>query len=331
MRWFDKAGTIALSAMLSASVLVGCGNKSFSMPYSEMQQNDNYYISNEIGQYELDFFAKDLAATNKDILEGTAFDPTGLKAVALYDITDKKVLYSYKACERLYPASLTKVMTSLVVLNYCYYGGKSLDETIKLGDITIKESGAQTIGLSMGDTITVRDLFNLSLIYSANDASLALAQYIAGSEEAFVELMNQTAISLGCTGTHFCNSNGLPNDDHYTTAYDMYMIFYAASQFPEFRESIMQAEYSANIITASGEQKTKTVISTNQFTNGKYAFAGNIVALGGKTGSTNAAGKCLMEYLEDTAGKKYVCIILGAVDEDTLYKNMRFLCDDLIK
>lgn len=330
MKWYGKFAKPIAGALICSTLLLGCGEKKIDMPYSEMNQNANYYINNESSQSELDFFANDLAATNKDILEGSSFDPTPFFAVALYDVTDKEVLYSYHACDKINPASLTKIMTALVVLNYCYYGDKSLDETITLGDVTIKESGAQTIGLNQGDQIQVRDLFNLSLIYSGNDASLALAQYVAGSEEAFVEIMNQTAQNLGCTGTHFYNSNGLTHEEHYTTAYDLYIMFHAASQFPEFREAIMQSEYTANYLTATGEPKSKTVPTTNKFTDGTYAFSSSIIALGGKTGSTNAAKKCLLEYLQDSAGRTYICVIMGAADEDTLYRNMRSLCDDFI-
>lgn len=330
MKWLNKLGIVSLCAMTNLIIMSACGEETFDMPYGSMADNDAFCISSESGQARLDFFAEEYAATSKDITEGSTFDPSALYAACLYDVANKEVVYSYKATDRVNPASLTKIMTALVVLDACNSGVKSLDETITLGDVTISESGAQTLGLKQGDRIMVRDLFNLSLVYSGNDASLALAQYVAGSEEAFVELMNTKAVELGCTGTHFYNSNGLTNEDHYTTAYDLYMMFSAAMKYADFQNAIGQSSYSCTYINANGEQKEKTVPSTNKFLTGDYSMSEGIFVYGGKTGSTNAAGKCLLEYMTDSENHPYICIIMGASDEDTLYKNMRALCSEFL-
>ena len=121
----------------------------------------------------------------------------------------------------MYPASLTKVMTALVALQ-----NASPDTVLTATDsVKITESGAQLCGLKAGDTMTLDQALHILLMYSANDAAMLIAENIGGSVDHFVEMMNEEAQRLGATNTSFANPHGLSDDNHYTSAYDLYLIF----------------------------------------------------------------------------------------------------------
>ena len=160
----------------------------------------------------------------------------------------------------------------------------------------IHESGAQLFGFAEGDRISLKNLLYATVIYSANDGALALAQHLAGGEEGFVELMNEKAEALGATHTHFTNPHGLTSEEHYTTAYDLYLMFNAALQYPEFLEMIRTDKMTVEYTAADGSLTSKDIITTNRFLTENYSFDDGIEIVGGKTGSTNAAGKCIILY-----------------------------------
>ena len=165
-------------------------------------------------------------------------------AAVLFDVNNKKVLYSKNAHERLYPASLTKVMTALVALQ-----NASPDTVLTATDsVKITESGAQLCGLKAGDTMTLDQALHILLMYSANDAAMLIAENIGGSVDHFVEMMNEEAQRLGATNTSFANPHGLSDDNHYTSAYDLYLIFNEAIKYDSFNEIIHMTSYQ----TAAG-------------------------------------------------------------------------------
>lgn len=143
------------------------------------------------------------------------------------------VLFAKNEDQPYYPASITKILTALIVLEHC-----SLDEEVTFShdDVYNVEAGSSTAGIDEGDVLTVRDCLYALMLASANESANALACHVSGSREAFAELMNQTAESLGCTGSHFANPSGLNDENHYTTAHDMALITRAAIQNPDFLE-----------------------------------------------------------------------------------------------
>ena len=143
----------------------------------------------------------------------------------LVNETTGEVLYEKNADTRFYPASITKIMTALLVAER-----GNLDDTVtySAAATTNLESGAVTLGVTAGDKISVRDSLYGLLLYSANEIANGLAEYVSGSVPAFADLMNQKAAELGCTNTHFVNPNGLNNANHYTTPRDMAKIANAA-------------------------------------------------------------------------------------------------------
>jgi len=168
------------------------------------------------------------------------------RGALMVDAQTGEVLYARNPDERLLPASTTKLMTALIV--YEKLGGFK-------GSVAIEESDRaepSNIPVVPGETISVNTLFHALLIESANDAARALGRYVAGSNEAFVQMMNQRALAMGCFNTHFNNPNGLPAPagTHYTSCADLMRIFRAVIKYPELAKILSTKEYT--IVTASG-------------------------------------------------------------------------------
>ena len=163
--------------------------------------------------------------------------PSGVSIEAdggiLMDADTGTILYGKNMDQPYYPASITKILTALIVLERC-----SLDEMVEFSydDVYNVEAGSSSAGIDEGDVLTVRDCLYALLLASANESANALACHISGSREAFADLMNEKAASLGCTGSHFANPSGLNDENHYTTAHDMALITREAIKNPVFLE-----------------------------------------------------------------------------------------------
>ena len=154
---------------------------------------------------------------------------------------DKEVVYGYHLYDRLYPASTTKILTAYIALKY----GNMDDKVTVSANATDFNWDESVCGLRTGDTLSMYDLVCGLLLHSGNDAAVAIAEHISGSEEAFVELMNSEAAALGATDSHFVNPHGLHDDDHYTTAYDLYLIFNECLKDERFcRDHFSESVYS---------------------------------------------------------------------------------------
>lgn len=162
------------------------------------------------------------------------------KAALVIDMNTETTLLDFHADERVYPASTTKIMTALLALEY----GK-LDEVATVSENAVKslEGTGSVVSLKAGETFTLDELLHILLIPSSNDASNVIAEHIAGSTDAFVEKMNARAAALGCENTHFMNPHGLHDEEHYTTAADLYKITRAALEYDKFREIVALKEY----------------------------------------------------------------------------------------
>jgi len=205
-----------------------------------------------------------------------------------------RILYEKNADEKLYPASVTKVMTAILVLEHC-----SLDEKAEASYDAIMSvpSGYSKANIQVGEELTVGDLLEALLVASANDAANVLAEHVAGSVASFSTMMNTKAVELGCTGTNFVNPNGVQNDNHYTTSHDLALIGHYAMQNETFRQLVTTTTYtlpqtdaypkSDRILNASN-----ALIKPNNSTkpdNYYYPYA-----IGVKTGFTNAAKDTLI-------------------------------------
>lgn len=235
-------------------------------------------------------------------------DYTGnVKAALLYDLNSDSLVFAQNIDEQLYPASLTKVMTCLLTLEMV----DDLDTVVTVTKEGLKgqQPGGSNVALKVDEQMTVRDLLYCLMVKSGNDAASVLAIHNSGSIEAFVEDMNRRAAELGCAGTHFVNPHGLHHDEHYTTARDMARIVKQAMQYPIFEEIFTTKEYTVPATNLSEARELKT---TNYLirSNG-YPIVTDSRVLGGKTGNTSKAGRCLVA-LSEKEGMRLISVILGA-------------------
>lgn len=307
-----KLAGISCLILTSALLVGGCASSTVS-----------YIGTYEAKQYTKDLyrgslFAEDLCVAAEDVaLEGYTEDPT-FHAAGLFDLTEEKVLYADRIHDRLYPASTTKLMTAYLALKY-----GNLDDVVTVGEnATAFAPDEQVCGLQTGDQLTLYDLLAGLMLYSGNDCATAIAEHLSGSVEKFAELMNQEAWNLGAVNSHFVNPHGLHNEDHYTTAYDLYLIFNACAKDERFIDLISQKEYTASITGADGAVRNDVWAATNYYSSGEAAMPEGVTVLGGKTGTTNEAGNCVILYEEDPEGKPYISVIMGAGDKPTLYTYM---------
>jgi len=242
-----------------------------------------------------------------------------VKAALLVNITEDTVIYSEHAVEVIYPASITKLMTAYVA----YSLEDDFTQTVEISKTAATPviPSAKMCGFKAGDRIRLNDLMRSMLVYSGNDTSVAVAEHIAGSEEAFVELMNQKAEELQLKVSHFCNSHGLPDDNHVTSAYDIYLIMQKLFNFEDFCGIIGLGSIELDVLRGESLH-TFQFASTNQFLWGSYQLPDGLILIGGKTGTTNKAGCCLALYVKDAEGNCYIAEIFGAESYETLYPSM---------
>ena len=190
-----------------------------------------------------------------------------VKAALLVNISDNEVIYSENATEVIYPASITKLMTAYVV----FTENIDLTQTVEISKkaVTPVISSAKMCGFKAGDRILLKDLLGCMLVYSGNDTSVAVAEHICGSESEFVSVMNKKAEELGMFSTNFCNSHGLPDDAHVTSAYDIYLIMEKLFHFDEFLGIIESGSISVDVLRGLN-LKTLSFTSTNQIFWGNY-------------------------------------------------------------
>lgn len=249
------------------------------------------------------------------------------KSGLLAGIDTLENVYGKNVYDRVYPASVTKIMTALIALEKANFS----DKVTFTEDMVVTEYGAKLCGFNVGDELTVEQLFYSLLIYSGNDAANALAIHIGGSIEGFSDMMNKKAKNLGCVDTHFVNPSGLHDNDHYTSAYDLYLIFNECLKYDSFIDAIRQRSYSISYKDASGEIIENYYTTTNQYFVDAYDYPDSVRVLGGKTGTTDEAGSCLILYDVDKNSQGYISVILGADDSDELYSEMNILLNKIPK
>lgn len=315
---------LLLAACLTASLTSGCGQTA-QLTDAFSSDRPEYGIQSGDDNTEIPYFAKDLCVAEGDAEEIEA-DTSEAEAALFFNIDTKEVLYAKNIYERLYPASTTKLMTALVALKN---GDLDAQTTVSQESVTFHESGVSTAKLKAGDVLTLRQLLYALLLPSANDAANVIAEQIAGSQDQFVAMMNAEAKEIGATGSHFVNANGLHDENHYTTAYDLYLIFQAAMQYDDFMEIIQQKEYTATYTASDGSAIEATWSSSNKFTSGAVTVPDGVQAVGGKTGTTTAARSCLVQLFTDAQGQRYVAIILGCKERGILYEEMQSFLSNL--
>ena len=225
------------------------------------------------------------------------------EAAILMDNDTGKILYSKNENQKMYPASTTKIITAILTLENC-----NLDEVVTVSyDAAMSiPDGYSSAYLQFGEQLTVEQLLQLLLIHSANDAANVLAEYVGGSVESFVSMMNTKVNELGLSNTHFTNAYGMHDDNHYTTAQDLAIIMKYCMKNEEFRRLAGSASCA---IPATNKYGTRSYTSTNELIipNSSNYYPYLTV---GKTGYTSQAGDCLVScsYKDDL---ELICVVLG--------------------
>jgi D-alanyl-D-alanine carboxypeptidase (penicillin-binding protein 5/6) len=227
----------------------------------------------------------------------------------LMDFDSGRLLAEENADQRLEPASLTKIMTAYVVLRELQSGNLGLTDEVQISEKAWRTAGSRMF-IEVGKKITVEELLKGMIIQSGNDASVALAEHIAGSEEVFAEMMNSHAQRLDMPNTHFVNSTGLPHEDHYTTARDIAKVSLATiAEFPDYYPWYAVKEYTFNNI--------------KQYNRNKLLWRDKSVD-GIKTGHTENAGYCLVASAK-RENMRLISVVMGTSSEDARAKESQSL------
>ena len=254
------------------------------------------------GYNGVDYFASNSCVTN-DVNFGDTANSSVAEGAGVFNMDTKEVKFNKNIFERLYPASTTKVLTAYIILKRC-----NMSDIVTVSKEAANPAESSSVcGLKEGDQISVMDLLYGLLLESGNDAAIALAEHCSGSVEAFADLMNQTAAKLGATQSNFVNPSGYPDENHYTTAYDLSLIAKYCMQNSVFRSIVSEQSCTINSTNKSDVRKYS---NTNDLINpsSKYYLK---ECVGIKTGYTAQAKNCLI-----AASKKdnleLITVVLGA-------------------
>ena len=262
--------------------------------------------------------------TDKTVVTTADSDPTVTAAAAnapaldataalLVSPESDMVLYEKNADEKRYPASTTKIMTALLTLeNVSDLSAVVTAEASDFENVTADSSNA---GIKLGEQVTVKDLLYALMLPSANEAAYMLARHVSGSWEQFVDMMNERAAELGCTGTHFCNPCGLHEDDHYTTAHDLYRIAKQAMKDATFRDIVSTVQHR---MAKTNLHEERIILTTNQLIFSSFQPWSYANCLGIKTGHTSQAGNCFVGYAEYGDAKLF-SVVLGCSSSSKEY------------
>lgn len=307
-----------LLSAVAAVCLTGCGGGKYELAYRVDSEVSSFNVLSFQDGSRAAPFTKDLCVVAGDVAAGTELDMSQAEAALLIHVNNREALYAKNAHGRMHPASLTAVMTALVALK-----NGSPEQVLTATDaVKNTEAGAQLVGLNRGDVMTLDQALHILLLSGASDVALLIADNIGGSVDGFLKLMNEEALRLGATNTHFANPHGLTDEAHYTTAYDLYLMFNEAIRYESINEIIHMSTYRTAYHDKLGAPKEVNCKNSNSFLNGGVKPPDNVTVIGGKTGTTSAAGSCLVLLSKDVSGAPYISIVLKAQSKDALYTAM---------
>lgn len=228
----------------------------------------------------------------------------------LIDMDTSEILYEKNPNSQFYPASTTKIMTAILAIE----NGK-MDDIVTIDQEVVNLTDGTHIALEPGEQLSLEHLLNALLIESANDAAFAIAKHISGSIEEFNKLMNEKAKSIGTLNTNFANPNGLPNEEHMTTAYDLALIARYAMKNEKFKSIVQNYTYTIPITNKKTEPRYLKSANRLLYSNEKIDVNGKLTPIkydgvnGVKSGYTVAAQQCLVASLEKD-GHKLIAVVL---------------------
>ena len=267
------------------------------------------------GQTAVSYFSQNLCVADDVNIGNDTTDSQVAEGAGTFNLATNTITYAQNIYEKLYPASTTKILTAYIALKY----GNLEDYVTVSENAADQASDSSVCGLKAGDVVQLKDLLYGMMLKSGNDAAIAIAEHIGGSVEGFADMMNQEALAMGATRSHFVNPNGLPDENHYTSVYDLYLIFQNAVQNQTFLDIISTMSYDVVYTDVNGAGVEKTWENTNQYLTGKEKAPEGITVVGGKTGTTGAAGYCLVLYSYNASGQPIVSIVLKADGKSNLY------------
>lgn len=252
-------------------------------------------------------------------IEGWAVGPeTTARTACLMDANTGAVLYNKGMTERMYPASTTKVMTALLVLEHA-----QLDEVFAFTEtgVAMAYGGSSNLITQVGEQFTVEDAVYALMLKSANDFAAQIAEYVGGTLENFVQMMNDKAAELGCVNTHFTNPHGMPDDDHYSCAYDLCLIMQEASKNEDFCRISSATHYQIPATHLTDARNIET--HNGLIMEGESHYDG---AIAGKTGYTDAAW-CTYVSVAERNGMKLIEATMKAPNNPTSFADAAILYD----
>ncbi len=293
------------------------GGKTLAAKYEAEHYNASVYKGK--------LFAEDLCVVSEDVEHSAGPDTSALTSAALFDVDGANTQFAFNVHEELYPASVTKILTALVAMEHA---DLSEEVTTEVGaeDFAPDESVAK---IKKGDMLTLEALIYGLLLQSGNDCAEAIAYHVAGSLEDFAKMMNERAAELMATNTHFTNPSGLHDDDHYTTAYDIYLIFNECIKHEEFVKIISADSYIAEITGADGTKRSLKWEPSHYYAHGQAKLPKAADIVGGKTGTTKKAGNCLVLLNQAKDGRPFISVVMGAETKDILYTDMTALINGI--
>lgn len=267
----------------------------------------------------VDLNAKYEVSTNKIAGWPQAADITSDTGV-LMDADTGTVLFDKGADQQRYPASITKIMTLLVAVE-----NSSMDDQVTFTETGVRNVTADSsnINSKVGEVMTMQDCLHALIIKSANDVAAQIAEHVGGTEQNFIDMMNQRAAEIGCTNTHFVNSSGLPDENHYSSARDMALIFREGLKNQDFRTVIGDIDYTIAPTNMTAEKRTMHTHHPMLAPESNIYYQGSI---GGKTGFTNLAAHTLITAVtqNDTT---YIAVVMHGMELSTCCMDSKALFD----
>lgn len=316
MKCINKMRLLCLCG-IAAVFMSGCGQTavSYDNPYDIYSTSADYGLASEGAGSEKTYFSQNLCVVDDVNIGNDTTDSQVAEGAGTFNLATNTVTYAQNIYEKLYPASTTKILTAYIALKY----GNLEDYVTVSENAADQASDSSVCGLKAGDVVQLKDLLYGMMLKSGNDAAIAIAEHIGGSVEGFADMMNQEALAMGASRSHFVNPNGLPDENHYTSVYDLYLIFQNAVQDQTFLDIISTMSYDVVYTDVNGAGVEKTWENTNQYLTGKEKAPEGITVVGGKTGTTGAAGYCLVLYSYNASGQPIVSIVLKADGKSNLY------------
>ena len=311
-----------LVVMITTMLISGCGNNKEYYEFSSDNSSvaDVASVVSGSNLYKSAQFCKEICVIPKSEVGQNLSDNFIAGGILNVDTTDNKVLCSKNIYDKMYPASLTKLGTALMCLKY---GDMADDVVVSKTAANLNVPGAKLCFLQEGDVVNFEVLLTSFLVYSGNDAGVALAEHISGSEAEFCKKMNEELKMLGAVNTNFINCHGLPDEKHYTSVYDIYLMLNELSKYDKFTEITSLDSYTARFKDKTGRDVTKVYESTDKYLTGEKTLPKGVKILAGKTGTTNDAGYCLAVLSEKKkTSHKYISVVMKAYSSDSLYAQM---------